>query len=129
MSGNDLLLDTNAVLHLLASNQIVKLLRKKALSVSVITEMELLSYPLIKKEEEQNIQSFLSHITIIGLTEIVKENTIHLRKKYKLKLPDAIIAATALSFNLILFTNDKGLFKINEIKVQELLEHTIKKKK
>lgn len=121
MNGNDLLLDTNAVLHLLASDRIVKQLRKKTLSVSVITEMELLSYPLLKKEDEQNIQSFLNHIAIIGLTEIVKQNAVHLRKKYKLKLPDAVIAATALSFNLILFTNDQGLFKINEISIHNFI--------
>ena len=39
---------------------------------------------------------------ILYIDEIIADKTIELRKKYKIKLPDAIIAATAIVYNLIL---------------------------
>ena len=44
------------------------------------------------------------------------EQTITLRKKHKIKLPDAIIAATALVHNLTLLTrNEKDFSKISNV--------------
>ncbi len=46
----------------------------------------------------------------------VVEQTIRLRKEYKIKLPDAIIAATAINHNLTLITrNEKDFEKISEV--------------
>jgi len=45
----------------------------------------------------------------------IKEKTIYLRKKYTLKLPDAIISATAYFAKAALITNDKQLCQITEI--------------
>ena len=44
----------------------------------------------------------------------------NLRKKYNLKLPDSIIAATSKVNNLTLITNDKDLFKIKDINIVNL---------
>lgn len=38
-----------------------------------------------------------------------------MRKKYKLKLPDAFIATTAQSYDLTLFTNDTDFFRVEEV--------------
>ncbi|MBW8051581.1 MAG: type II toxin-antitoxin system VapC family toxin [Cytophagales bacterium] len=46
MNGDDYLLDTNAVLYLLVSDEVVNFLAEKTISISVITELELLSYHL-----------------------------------------------------------------------------------
>jgi predicted nucleic acid-binding protein len=63
----------------------------------VITEMELLSYPTLDSAAESQIRSFLSEVTVVGLTRPVIDLAIRLRREQALKLPDAVIAATALA--------------------------------
>jgi len=53
--------------------------------------------------------------SIINLNEQIKSNTIYIRKNYNIKLPDSIIAASALNFNLPLFSADKGFEKIEDL--------------
>ncbi len=52
---------------------------------------------------------------IIELNEPIKAHTISLRRKYRFKLPDAMIAATAQHMNLPLLSADKRLEKVEEI--------------
>ena len=46
------------------------------------------------------------------------ELIINIRKNYKLKLPDAIIAATAIYHKATLITNDKVFYKIDKLKTK-----------
>ena len=55
MSGNSYLLDTNIVLYLLSSDNKAKSLLDKVIFISFITELELFSYNLLKKEEKDLI--------------------------------------------------------------------------
>ena len=48
---------------------------------------------------------------MIGLEQPIKEKTAELRKMYKIKLPDAIIAATALVYDLTLITRNTNDFR------------------
>ena len=122
MNGKDILLDTNAVLYALSDLKYLKILKGYTLFISFITELELLSYPSISDKDKRIIKKFISKTTIFDVSEQIKENTIYLRKKYKLKLPDAIISATALSYNMVLMTNDKELFKLKDIEIKVLIE-------
>ena len=54
----------------------------------------------------------------ISLTDEIKEKTIEIRKKYKIKLPDAIVAASAIVNNLPLITADKGFNQIEELNLK-----------
>jgi len=48
--------------------------------------------------------------------ELSNKNTcIYIRNKYKIKIPDAIIAATAIEFNIPLLTSDQGFEKVKEL--------------
>ena len=115
MNGNSfLVLDTNVVLYHLG-NRLQKPLEKKQYDISIITEIELLSYPNIQADEINIIQNFVAQTTVIELRNSIKIETVALRKKYNLKVPDAIIAATALRLNSPLLTNDKKLLSISEI--------------
>ena len=115
MNGNSfLVLDTNIVLYHLA-NRLQKSLEKKQYAISIITEIELLSYPKIQADEINLIENFVAQTTVIKLTDSIKIATVALRKRYKLKLPDAIIAATASRLQSPLLTNDKKLLNISEI--------------
>ena len=114
-----ILLDTNIVLYLLGGRLADPLLSGRYF-VSVITEIELLSYPSLNSDEERQIRNFLSEITVVGIDSNIKELAITLRKNYRLRLPDAIIVATAKSLDAILFTNDLGLTNLTEINTQSV---------
>ncbi len=112
-------LDTNVVLYLLGGRLANPLPSGKYL-ISVITEIELLSYPNLTSDEEVEIRDFLTKITVVGIEVNIKELAIALRKQYKLRLPDAIIVATAKSLNATLFTNDLKLASLTEINTQSV---------
>ncbi|NER19476.1 MAG: type II toxin-antitoxin system VapC family toxin [Symploca sp. SIO1C2] len=114
-----ILLDTNVVLYYLG-NRLTSTLPIGKYLVSVITEMELLSYPSMSESEELIVRDFLDKITVVGLNNKIKELAIAFRKNYKLKLPDAIVAATAKSLNANLLTNDLKLTRITEINTQSV---------
>ena len=115
MNGIDFIADTNALLYLLSGNPCMKPYLSSYIGLSVISEIELLSFPGITSSEEQQIRSFIKDCTVLFLTENVKNKTIALRRSYKIKLPDAIIAATAIENNLQLITADKGFKQITEL--------------
>jgi predicted nucleic acid-binding protein len=112
-------LDTNIVLYFLGG-RLVNPLPSGQYFISVITEIELLSYPSLSSDEETQIIGFLNKITIIGIDNNIKNLTIAFRKQYKLRLPDAIIAATAKSLNATLFTNDLRLVNLTEINTRSV---------
>src|SRR6202000_606972 len=97
MSGNSFLLDTNAVLYILNGDEtLADFLFEKELYLSIISEMELLSYKNISGAEKGNIQSFLKDFTIINLDDRIKLTSIEVKKASSMKLPDSIIAGTAI---------------------------------
>ncbi len=89
-------------------------------SFHLINELELLSYPDLSKIEEVKIKKFIDDIDVFNITDDIKSDTIRLRKKHNIKLPDAIICATALSQNADLITFDENLYKIKELKFLKL---------
>ncbi len=116
MSGDKFVLDTNAVLYLLGGKIIPTDVPDGDFYVSVVTELELLSYPKLSIAEEQTVRKFLNEINVVELSLEVKNETISLHKRYSLKLPDSIIAATAILMNASLVTRDKKLIKISSLK-------------
>ena len=115
MNGIDYMADTNALIYLLSGDSCMKSYLANYIGLSVISEIELLSFPGITSFEEQQIRFFIKDCTVLFLTENVKNKTIALRRSYKIKLPDAIIAATAIENNLQLITADKGFKQIAEL--------------
>jgi predicted nucleic acid-binding protein len=115
----NIVLDTNAVLYFLGG-RLRDPLPQAHLYISVITEIELLSYPLLSSESEAEIYSFLDDVTIVDLSTEIKQETIKLRRQYRFKLPDAIIVATARHLKAELLTNDIKLLKMSEVSVRAL---------
>jgi predicted nucleic acid-binding protein len=120
VSGNRYLLDTNILLYLIGKKIPVDALPEGEFSVSFVTELEVLSYPSITPQEEHQLKRLLHDIPVIDITAEIKERTIDLRKKYNLRLPDAIIAATALHLDATLVTNDKGFSLVQEIQSRSI---------
>ena len=75
--------------------------------ISIINKIELLSLA----ETPEVIKIFVEEADILKLDDEIVTKTIYLRTKYKIKLPDAIIAATALVFKLTLITHNTSDFK------------------
>ena len=69
------------------------------------------------KDDKKTIGNFLNDCTIIDIYTRIKTYTLDIKQKQKVKLPDAIIAATALFLDIPLITADKGFKKIKGIKL------------
>ena len=108
MSG---LLDTNVALYLLGG-RLAAPLPAGSYGISVITEMELLAWPSLTAEEEEKVHGFLEQLTVCELTPSIRGLAVKLRREQHLKLPDAVVCATALEFGVELWTNDKALVKV-----------------
>lgn len=124
MPSNNFLFDTNIfIYHLNAEPLVEKFFSVDYLSAnniyySIITEIELLSFPKLSKEEDKIIKGLLEKFLPISLTEEVKEKTIELKKNFKIGFADAVIAATAIILNAPLVTRDEiGFNKVKEIQI------------
>ena len=116
MSGKTVL-DSNTIMDLfngfITLEAFKEVLAGTEQMISVITELELLSFPRISEEQKIKIKLFLARREIIPLTEDIKEKTVEFRRKTNKKLPDSIIAATSIVSNATLITRDKDLLKLN----------------
>jgi len=118
MIKNRFVLDTNAVIFITKMNSAIpadleKELNDADLFISVITEIELFSKPGLPPDEEENLRAFLSdRISITDLIDEIKKETIALRRTVKHKLPDCIVAATAIVLNATLLTADEKLLHL-----------------
>lgn len=116
MSGTDIFIDTNICIYLLnGDDTLAELLQDQSISISVITEMELYAYHKDDDSAKAILDDFIKSVYVINIDEEVKANTIAIRKKYRLKLPDSIIAASAISFNTPLLTADKGFRRVGQL--------------
>lgn len=115
----NIVLDTNAVLYFLGG-RLREPLPTARCYISIITEIELLSYPLLSAESEAEIYDFLADVTVVDLSQEIKQATINLRRQYRFKLPDAVIVATARHLDAQLLTNDIKLLKTLDVSVRAL---------
>jgi len=112
-----LFFDTNAILYFLSDEEIRNKNIPIDLFISFITEIELLCYPKLSLEEEEIIKEFIECTNVININDFIKNKTIFFRKKYGIKIPDAIIVSSAYMLNIPLVTDDKQLFRIKEIEI------------
>ena len=117
------LLDTNAIIYHLHGaaeldavfSEISKGLVEPA--ASIVTQIELLGFPQISRHEETAINALLRNFTILDVDQAVAERAVSLRRKYGLKLPDAIVSATALVLDAILISRDEDLKRVRGLKL------------
>lgn len=123
MNGNKYLADTNILLYLIAGNKGVLDYLNDEFYISEITEIELLGNKNITALQHSSRTKIIDSCTIITLSENIKKLTIQLKQLYTLKIPDAIIAATAIYLNLPLLTADKDFKKIKEVNLYIIQPH------
>ena len=119
------LYDTSIFIYYLADEITVNLwfteefLNLHEILVSPIIHIELLSFTGLSKEEEQSIEDLLSQFNTVQLLREIENQTIQIKRQYKIKLPDAIIAATAINQDAFLVTRNIGDFKgITGLKIE-----------
>ncbi len=118
-------LDTNAVVSLLAGNHSLsrKLEQAEYVGISIITYLEFLAFDGLADTDRACFEAFCKRINIESLTideegSLLLQKTLELRSHYRLKLPDAIIGATALFRNALLITNDTHFSTIPALTIE-----------
>jgi len=108
MNGNSGLLDSNVIIDaskgIISMQDIVK--DYDNLYISIITYVETLGYNFADNEEKEIITQILNIIEIIELNKKIADIAINYRKIKKIKLPDALVLATAKNIKADLITSD-----------------------
>lgn len=123
--GIKYLWDTNTAIYYLqqqfpagAEKFMDELLKDDQPVISAISEIELLCWKTATEKDLEVLQNFINDAVVIELEPLIKLKTAEIRKAHKIKLPDAIIAATALVYDLTLLSRNIADFgHINGMKM------------
>jgi len=113
MSGKSALLDSNVFIYISQRQLDFESLLKQYdnFYASVISQMEVLGYNFENQVEKEIVENLFKEIEIVYLDEDTVNKVIEIRKKKKIKLPDAIVYATASTNQLDLITRNVDDFK------------------
>ena len=111
------LLDTNVVINYLDASlpitgmQFLNKIVDQEPIISIITKIETLGFNFKSWEEKSTMEFFINNSDIININDDIVKTTIAIRQNYRIKLPDAIIAATAIVYGLTLISRNAKDFK------------------
>lgn len=110
------LLDTNILIYYFNGVLVVRPLCEAIKAGDILgcyspISLELLCYPTLTEEQANEMREFLRELTCVSLTEAVLERAAEIRRNYRLKLPDAIIAACAWVRRCTLVTRNVADFR------------------
>ena len=112
------LLDSNVLIDALAGlshgTRVLSEARKRpqvSIIYSAITRIEVLGFPNLSESEETAIRRLLNEFEEIAVTNSVVERTVQIRKLVRIKIPDALIAASADNAQAILVTRNTNDFQ------------------
>ena len=114
MNGNKILLDTNAFIYFFEGQSKVTnlIVTTPEIYFSAISEIELLSASHLTKNDIETIKAFLSLCQRVELSSEIIDRTIGIRRDYHFKIPDAVIAASALHLQMPLVSADTDFKRI-----------------
>jgi predicted nucleic acid-binding protein len=115
MNGIDFFADTNFLIHVHEGNPATEPFLDYNFAVSYISEIELLGVFSINKIQQDAMKELLEDCIIIEMNQQIKELCIKLKQKYKIKIPDAIIAASSIVYGLPFITSDADFKQIKEL--------------
>ncbi|WP_435357243.1 type II toxin-antitoxin system VapC family toxin [Emticicia sp. SJ17W-69] len=111
--GKSYLIDTNVIVDAQMGNlsekglQLLRDIINENFTISFITYIEVLGY----KEVSQTTEDFINLANVIEINKPIIDACISLRKQKNIKLPDAIIAATALVHGLTIISRNTKDFQ------------------
>lgn len=117
MSGINYLVDTNIFIFLLEENSLVLPFVNDNWNFSFITELELLGNNKNTKQHNKIITQLLQLCNKLNHNDSIQKEAIRIMQQQRIKIPDAIIAATSLHFNIPILTADEAFTKIKNLDV------------
>ena len=110
------LLDTNIIIDAVGGcDPAIKVLEQSVASewvgYSAITRLELFGYPELDPKEESALECVVGELDEVAVTAGIIDRAIQIRHSTRIKIPDAIIAATALTVDAVLATRNESDFK------------------
>jgi toxin FitB len=118
------LIDTNVIIYYLndeiPANHESALLEifQNSFNISTITHIEVLGWHLLDDDKRAEAEEFMENANTLFVDEVIQKKTIELKKRKRMKTPDAIIGATAIVYDLTLVTRNEIDFKhIKEISI------------
>ena len=118
------LIDTNILIYY-GNNQlpgksaeIIEDALQNSFNISVISKMEYLGWKKHTEETYRTAVKFIENANIFNLDDYIVESTIRIKRENVIRLPDALIASTAIVNNLVLLTRNHSDFKdIHQLRV------------
>jgi predicted nucleic acid-binding protein len=115
--GTEFLIDTNILIYYFDGKmqpevkQRTEDIFEESFKISVISKIEFLGWPDFSDQASTKANEFIANANILTLTEEIVNKTISIKRKKKIKLADAVIAATCLISNLTLVTRNEKDFE------------------
>ena len=127
--GKKYLIDTNILIYYFA-NQIpkkelskIEIIFEEFFNVSIITKIEFLGWNKHTENGFLKSKEFINNANVININDEIADSTIKIRRETNVKLPDAIISATALFNNLILITrNEEDFERVKNLEIYNPFE-------
>ncbi len=117
MTGFSFVADTNFLIAVHEGKKQVEPFLEGSVIVSIISEIELLGWYKINEEQKRLLRSLLDDCILFEMNAEIRKIAIELRQLYKIKTPDAIIAATAKYVQMPLVTSDRDFKNISGIEL------------
>jgi predicted nucleic acid-binding protein len=118
VNGNKALFDSNVIIYLSKRELPISYVDQfDSIFISVITYMEILGFPFSSPKEESFIKELLSYFKTIFINQRIADITVDIRKRKRIKLPDAIISATAIARKLQLVTRNVDDFSNIDVRI------------
>lgn len=127
MNGKRYLLDTNAIVALLKGHSTfhTELQTSEWVGVSVISQLEFLAFSKLTDADRLLFAEFLERVERVDLSSrntSLLETILQIRQIHRLKLPDAIIAASAIQNDAVLVTEDTDFKTMTGLRVVSIAE-------
>ena len=118
MGGKNVFVDTNVIIYLIGGHRnAADLLSEQTLHFSFITEIELLSFKRLSRKDEQIIRQILAEGLVFQSDAHITSLATKIRNNHGLEVPDAIIAASAIRYNMPLISADADLSKVRGLQL------------
>ena len=99
------------------------------IGISVISEIEFLAFPDLTQDDAALFANFLARVAVLDLAhqpvDLIKQ-VIGLRRDFRLRLPDAVVVASAITYDACLVTQDRQLLGLeNRIEALQVLAFSL----
>ena len=118
MSGVSIMCDKNSLVYLLDGDRdVARFLENKQIYVSIITELELFGKRSLSIADNEIIESLLANCFIVDINREIKQIYKKIKRDYSVRIPNAVVAATAIYLDFPLLTLGKDFEFIPNLKL------------